>query len=225
MAYSILCEQKVYLNSIVAQFLVTEVKGCLFWFNVDEHTNVNLTSFYHGVQEYEPYTCNGSVDIKGNPASKKHTGKWRACYSILGNQTLVPIFFPQSAVPPTNLCYLFMYSCLENFADALSSSDFFFLCESLFLEGGEFCGSLAYYGVGTNLVSYLTKVRKQSNVTAASNIASWQGTCYLTPLLGAFLADSYWGRHRTIVVSLTIFTIVTLDRHSTLFFVKSASAC
>ena len=102
---------------------------------------------------------------------------------------------------------------------------FFFLCESLFLEGGEFCGSLAYYGVGTNLVSYLTKVRKQSNVTAASNIASWQGTCYLTPLLGAFLADSYWGRHRTIVVSLTIFTIVTLDRHSTLFFVKSASAC
>ncbi|XP_066387273.1 protein NRT1/ PTR FAMILY 8.3-like isoform X1 [Miscanthus floridulus] len=106
--------------------------------------------------EYELCTSNGSVDIKGNPASKKHTGKWRACYSILG---------------------------------------------------GEFCGSLAYYGVGTNLVSYLTKVRKQSSVTAASNIASWQGTCYLTPLLGAFLADSYWGRHRTSVISLTIFTI------------------
>jgi peptide/histidine transporter 3/4 len=102
------------------------------------------------------YTCNGSVDIRGNPASKNHTGKWRACYSILG---------------------------------------------------GEFCGALAYYGVGTNLVSYLTKVQQQSNVAAASNIASWQGTCYLSPLLGAFLADSYWGRHRTIVISLTTFTI------------------
>lgn len=67
---------------------------------------------------------------------------------------------------------------------------------------------MAYYGVGTNLVSYLTKVQKQSNVAAASNIAFWQGTCYLTPLLGAFLADSYLGRHRTIVVSLTIFTMV-----------------
>ena len=119
--------------------------------------------------------------------------------------------------------HLIMYSCLETFGDALSFFDFF-LCESMFLEGGEFCGSLAYYGVGTNLVSYLTKVRKQSNVAAASNIASWQGTCYLTPLLGAFLADSYWGRHRTSVISLTIFTIVTHDRHSTLFFVKSASS-
>ncbi|RCV43485.1 hypothetical protein SEVIR_9G303900v4 [Setaria viridis] len=107
-------------------------------------------------QDYESYTCNGSVDIRGNPASKNDTGKWRACYSILG---------------------------------------------------GEFCGALAYYGVGTNLVSYLTKVQQQSNVVAASNIASWQGTSYLTPLLGAFLADSYWGRHRTIVISLTTFTI------------------
>ncbi|KAL6906261.1 hypothetical protein ACP4OV_003862 [Aristida adscensionis] len=103
-----------------------------------------------------PDTSNGSVDIRGNPASKKHTGKWRACYSILG---------------------------------------------------GEFCGAMAYYGVGTNLVSYLTKVQKQSNISAASSIASWQGTCYLTPLLGAFLADSYWGRHRTIVISLSIFTV------------------
>ncbi|KAF8727654.1 hypothetical protein HU200_018885 [Digitaria exilis] len=110
----------------------------------------------HALQDCEEYTCNGSVDIRGNPASKNHTGKWRACYSILG---------------------------------------------------GEFCGALAYYGVGTNLVSYLTKEHNQSNVVAASNIASWQGTCYLSPLLGAFLADSYWGRHRTILISLTTFTV------------------
>ncbi|KAL6641091.1 hypothetical protein ACP70R_019272 [Stipagrostis hirtigluma subsp. patula] len=101
------------------------------------------------------FTSDGSVDIRGNPASKNCTGKWRACYSILG---------------------------------------------------GEFCGSVAYYGVGTNLVSYLTKVQNQSKATAASNTASWQGTCYLTPLIGAFLADSYWGRHRTIVIFFMIFT-------------------
>jgi hypothetical protein len=80
---------------------IISYRGGLFWFNVDQHTNANLTSSCHGVQEYEPYTCNGSVDIKGNPASKKHTGKWRACYSILGNQTLVPIFCLQSAMRPT----------------------------------------------------------------------------------------------------------------------------
>ncbi|XP_015697359.1 protein NRT1/ PTR FAMILY 8.3-like [Oryza brachyantha] len=120
-------------------------------------TKLHLLPLLHGTpsQEHGPNTGNGSVDVKGNPASKTHTGKWKACYSILG---------------------------------------------------GEFCGALAYYAVGTNLVSYLTKVQGQSNVTAASNIASWQGNCYLTTILGAFLADSYWGRHRTIVVSLTIFT-------------------
>ncbi|KAL5224190.1 hypothetical protein ABZP36_010829 [Zizania latifolia] len=70
---------------------------------------------------------------------------------------------------------------------------------------------MVYYGVGTNLVNYLTKTQGQSNVTAATNIASWQGTCYLTPLLGAFLADSYWGRHRTNVVSLTGMVVLTLS--------------
>ena len=50
------------------------------------------------MQDYERHTCNGSVDIRGDPASKKHTGKWRACYSILGNihgglfySTLIPV--------------------------------------------------------------------------------------------------------------------------------------
>ncbi|ONM00608.1 Protein NRT1/ PTR FAMILY 8.3 [Zea mays] len=115
--------------------------------------------FSNRLQDYEQFTCNGSVDIRGYPASKRHTGNWRACYSILG---------------------------------------------------GEFCGAMAYYGVGTNLVSYLTKAQKKSNVAAASNIASWQGTCYLTALLGAFLADSYLGRHRTIVVSLMVVTMGVL---------------
>lgn len=118
-----------------------------------------LLPLLHGMPsslDHAPYTSDGSVDLKGAPASREHSGKWRACCSILG---------------------------------------------------GEFCGALAYYAVGTNLVSYLTKVQHQSNVEAASRIISWQGTCYLASPLGAFLADSYWGRHQTIVVSLTIFTL------------------
>jgi peptide/histidine transporter 3/4 len=81
--------------------------------------------------------------------------------------------------------------------------------------------------VGTNLVSYLTKVQHQSNVEAASRIISWQGTCYLASPLGAFLADSYWGRHRTILVSLTIFTLVIkcfiCDSRLRVFFLPKTS--
>lgn len=86
----------------------------------------------------------------------------------------------------------------------------YWVLELLFFTGGEFRGALAYYGVGTNLVSYLSKVQQQSHIDAVSNTALWQGTCYLSPLLGAFLADSYWGRHRTILISLSTFTFVSV---------------
>ena len=36
------------------------------------------------------------------------------------------------------------------------------------------------------------------------------GTCYITPLLGAYLADSYWGRFKTILVFSIIYLVVRL---------------
>uniref|UniRef100_K4A7K6 Major facilitator superfamily (MFS) profile domain-containing protein n=1 Tax=Setaria italica TaxID=4555 RepID=K4A7K6_SETIT len=83
--------------------------------------------------DHEQYTCNGSVDIRGNPASKKHTGKWRACYSILG---------------------------------------------------GEFCGAMAYYGVGTNLGMVLLTL--SAVVPASMNISVISPQEFL-PSLGLFL--------------------------------------
>ncbi|XP_051148514.1 protein NRT1/ PTR FAMILY 8.3 [Andrographis paniculata] len=74
-----------------------------------------------------------------------------------------------------------------------------------FILGTECCERLAYYGIATNLVSYLTKKLHEGNVSAARNVTTWQGTCYLTPLIGAVLADSYWGRYWTIAVFSTIY--------------------
>lgn len=78
------------------------------------------------------------------------------------------------------------------------------------IAGTECCERLAYYGIATNLVSYLTKRLHEGNVSAARNVTTWQGTCYLTPLIGAVLADAYWGRYWTIAVFSTIYFIVTL---------------
>jgi hypothetical protein len=36
----------------------------------------------------------------------------------------------------------------------------------------------------------------------------FEGTCYLTPLLGAWLADSMWGRYKTIIVFSCIYFLV-----------------
>ncbi|KAL6780949.1 hypothetical protein ACKKBG_A09140 [Auxenochlorella protothecoides x Auxenochlorella symbiontica] len=60
--------------------------------------------------------------------------------------------------------------------------------------GNELCERLAYYGISINIVVYLTSVLNETNATAAQNVNAWSGTCYLTPLLGAWVADTFLGR-------------------------------
>ena len=40
-------------------------------------------------------------------------------------------------------------------------------------------------------------------------VTNWSGTCYIFPLLGAFIADSYLGRYRTIIIFSIIYIIVS----------------
>ncbi|KAJ4750886.1 Protein NRT1/ PTR FAMILY 8.5 [Rhynchospora pubera] len=76
-----------------------------------------------------------------------------------------------------------------------------------FILWTECCERFAYYGISKSLVTYLKTRLHQGNVTAAWNFTTWQGTCYLTPLVGAVLADSWWGRYRTIAVFSAIYLI------------------
>ncbi|KAM3373494.1 hypothetical protein ACQJBY_020119 [Aegilops geniculata] len=101
-------------------------------------------------------TCDGTVDVNGQPAAKASTGNWRACFFILGI---------------------------------------------------EFSECLAYFAISKNLVTYLTSVLHESNIDAARNVSTWIGTTFFTPLVGAFLADTYWGRYKTIVIFLSIYTV------------------
>ncbi|CAL4921683.1 unnamed protein product [Urochloa decumbens] len=102
------------------------------------------------------WTGDGSVCIRGHPASKKHTGKWKA-------------------------------------------SSLTIVCS--------FCSYLAISSISKNLVSYLTKVLHETNVVAARNVSAWQGTSFLSPLVGAFIADSYLGKYWTALIFFTIFII------------------
>ncbi|KAG9136285.1 hypothetical protein Leryth_003879, partial [Lithospermum erythrorhizon] len=60
--------------------------------------------------------------------------------------------------------------------------------------------TLAFFGVGVNLVLFLTRVLDQENASAANNVSKWTGTVYLCSLVGAFLSDSYWGRYLTCAI-------------------------
>ncbi|KAF7081147.1 hypothetical protein CFC21_085119 [Triticum aestivum] len=102
------------------------------------------------------HTSDGTVDINKQPARRRSTGNWRACYFILG---------------------------------------------------AEFTEGICFFGIQKNLVTYLTSVLHESNVDAARNVSTWIGSCFFTPLIGAFLADTYWGRYRAIVVFLSVYTV------------------
>ncbi|KAJ1295250.1 hypothetical protein BS78_01G209100 [Paspalum vaginatum] len=64
---------------------------------------------------------------------------------------------------------------------------------------------MAYYGVASNLVMYLTERLHQGTVQAANNVTNWSGTVFLTPLLGAFVADAYLGRYWTFVAGSAVY--------------------
>lgn len=76
-----------------------------------------------------------------------------------------------------------------------------------FILGNECCERLAYYGMSTNLVRYFKHQLDQSSSTASKNVLDWSGTCYITPLIGAFLADAYLGRYWTIAIFSIIYVI------------------
>ena len=80
----------------------------------------------------------------------------------------------------------------------------------LLFAGNECCERLAYYGMSTNLVLYFKKRLHQPRAIASKNVSNWSGTCYITPLVGAFLADSYLGRYWTIAVFSIIYAIVSM---------------
>ncbi|XP_022730689.1 protein NRT1/ PTR FAMILY 7.1-like [Durio zibethinus] len=84
--------------------------------------------------------------------------------------------------------------------------------------------TLAFFGVGVNLVLFLTRVLDQENADAANNVSKWTGTVYLCSLIGAFLSDSYWGRYLTCAVFqlILVLGLGLLSLASWLFLINPA---
>ncbi|XVF83788.1 hypothetical protein PTKIN_Ptkin16aG0520400 [Pterospermum kingtungense] len=76
---------------------------------------------------------------------------------------------------------------------------------SLFIITIEFSERLSYFGIATNLISYLTNVLHQDLKTAAKNVNCWTGVTTIMPLAGGFLADAYLGRFITVLLSSLVY--------------------
>ncbi|CAL5210360.1 unnamed protein product [Lathyrus oleraceus] len=86
--------------------------------------------------------------------------------------------------------------------------------------------TLAFFGVGVNLVLFLTRVLGQDNAEAANNVSKWTGTVYMFSLIGAFLSDSYWGRYLTCTIFQLFFILgLALSCFSSWRFLINPSGC
>lgn len=77
----------------------------------------------------------------------------------------------------------------------------------------ECCERLAYFTVQTNLVVYFQRELKYESSLASMYTAVFGSLVYITPLIGAFIADTYLGRYQTIL------------RFSIIYFIGLVMAC
>ncbi|KAE8717838.1 Protein NRT1/ PTR FAMILY 5.1 [Hibiscus syriacus] len=76
-----------------------------------------------------------------------------------------------------------------------------------FLLGYEAFERMAFYGIASNLVNYLTTQLHEDTVSSIRNVNIWSGSVWITPILGAFIADTYMGRFWTFTVSSLIYVM------------------
>ncbi|XP_054823064.1 protein NRT1/ PTR FAMILY 3.1-like [Prosopis cineraria] len=76
-----------------------------------------------------------------------------------------------------------------------------------FIFANEMCEKLAVVGFNANMISYLTGQLHLPLTKAANTLTNFGGTASLTPLVGAFIADSFAGKFWTISVASIIYQI------------------
>ncbi|XAR71881.1 hypothetical protein NMG60_11018328 [Bertholletia excelsa] len=66
---------------------------------------------------------------------------------------------------------------------------------------------MAFYGIASNMVVYLTTKLHADTVSSVRNVNNWTGCVWMTPILGAYISDSYLGRFWTFSLAALIYLL------------------
>ncbi|KAK6938889.1 Proton-dependent oligopeptide transporter family [Dillenia turbinata] len=87
----------------------------------------------------------------------------------------------------------------------LSSSSSSSSSSSFFSSVNEVAERSSFFPIATNMVQYLVLEMHHPIPTAATHVTDWMGAAYCLTLFGAFLADAYLGRFKTLIIFSTIY--------------------
>lgn len=154
----------------------------------------------------EDYTQDGTVDLKGRPVLRSKTGRWKACSFIVGKSKMMH-FAALTTFLITPILSLFSFNCFHiqyNVLSLLMNIGYTFLSFIAY----EVFERMAFYGIASNLVVYLTEKLHEGTVESSNNISNLSGAVWMMPLAGAYIADAYLGRYRTFVIASGIYFLV-----------------
>ncbi|KAM8786815.1 solute carrier family 15 member 1 [Rhynchonycteris naso] len=88
-----------------------------------------------------------------------------------------------------------------------SKSVFGYPLSIFFIVINEFCERFSYYGMKALLILYFTRFFGWDGNLSTAIYHTFVALCYLTPILGALIADSWLGKFKTIVSLSVVYTI------------------
>ncbi|XP_050006404.1 solute carrier family 15 member 1 isoform X1 [Alexandromys fortis] len=88
-----------------------------------------------------------------------------------------------------------------------SRSCFGYPVSIFFIVVNEFCERFSYYGMRALLVLYFRNFLRWDDDLSTAIYHTFAALCYLTPILGALIADSWLGKFKTIISLSIVYTI------------------
>ncbi|KAK2541354.1 Slc15a1 [Columba guinea] len=93
------------------------------------------------------------------------------------------------------------------FVFSLQLSCFGYPLSIFFIVINEFCERFSYYGMRAVLVLYFKYFLQWNDNLSTAIYHTFVALCYLTPILGALIADSWLGKFKTIIYLSIVYTI------------------
>uniref|UniRef100_A0AAQ5ZYH2 Solute carrier family 15 member 1 n=1 Tax=Amphiprion ocellaris TaxID=80972 RepID=A0AAQ5ZYH2_AMPOC len=96
-------------------------------------------------------------------------------------------------------------SCIDHYKDKATIAGY--PISIFFIVVNEFCERFSYYGMRAVLVLYFKYFLLWDDDFATTIYHTFVALCYLTPILGAIIADSWLGKFKTIIYLSIVYTI------------------